>query len=818
MAQLPRALIACASLSCIGLFASSETPAPIAAPPQTTVSTTLHEIESLLKNSDPVEACIRLQSLADQGDTSALFALGYLQEMGAGLALDEDQSLHSMTQAAERGNKTAAGYLAWKFEYGFLTKRDLQKAARFLALAGDARFSTAPIPEDWLGLSGRTFIPKLARAFLWLGDAASEGDRIAQFNLAQYYFDGRCSAPDFRLHIRLLRQSADKNFGPAALKLSLYYRHGLLTEKDAAQARHYLHIAAEAGVPRAMYALSEELLESDSKDTAEGLRWLELAAIKKHPAACLDFGRRLRGGDGIPKDERRALEVFQSVVDAEDSTTIDEVAYAYEYGRGTAPDLAHARTLYEKSAARGSAWAKYRLGMIALENPVDGKTDHATAIRWLEAAARDEQSSAMVQLGAIYQNGIGVPADPATAFMWYERAAREGRIEAQKTVAWYLLNGTGIERDDEEAFTWHSLAAKQGDLQAGVYLAWYYLEGRGVEKSIPAALDQVLGVLDKNPPGQIREEIFGLLYTTPVASQAEMRALLLDRWAALAGKSETAEERLLVDLLINGPDWLRDPAAAIARLQHRCDEKNLWAMETLTLAYVQHHYVPHDYKASYALAQQAAALPGKATAAALGFHQAVGFACEADEPAGLALLEAAAPESGFANYLLAQFHALGFATPENLPKARQYLLRSAELNFQLACSLLHRSGHDPDKAVQQFGARSAFPAFDEALFANKLATHLTTRTDSGATPFWQPPPIYPSRMRILDQNGEAVVRFELTVEGRTQNIQIIKATHPEFATAAIKTVEQWRFLPSMTGGKPVQIRMQIPLIFNLREQ
>jgi excisionase family DNA binding protein len=69
-------------------------------------------------------------------------------------------------------------------------------------------------------------------------------------------------------------------------------------------------------------------------------------------------------------------------------------------------------------------------------------------------------------LGAMYDNGRGVPQDFALAAKWYRRAADEGDPVAQTSLGFMYYSGRGVPQDDVLAHAWFNLAAAQGDATA----------------------------------------------------------------------------------------------------------------------------------------------------------------------------------------------------------------------------------------------------------------------------------------------------------------------------------------------------------------
>jgi len=54
--------------------------------------------------------------------------------------------------------------------------------------------------------------------------------------------------------------------------------------------------------------------------------------------------------------------------------------------------------------------------------------------------------------------------------------------------------------------------------------------------------------------------------------------------------------------------------------------------------------------------------------------------------------------------------------------------------------------------------------------------------------------------------GHALVVFDISKEGKTENIRIVDATTENFAAAAIKAVRQYKWKPRITDGEPVVVK------------
>jgi len=81
-------------------------------------------------------------------------------------------------------------------------------------------------------------------------------------------------------------------------------------------------------------------------------------------------------------------------------------------------------------------------------------------------AAKAGSAEAQFTLGALYQQGLGLPRDPKQAVFWYFTAADQGHILAQFNLAYCYESGQGVDKDLGRAARWYGEAANQGDEEA----------------------------------------------------------------------------------------------------------------------------------------------------------------------------------------------------------------------------------------------------------------------------------------------------------------------------------------------------------------
>ena len=74
-------------------------------------------------------------------------------------------------------------------------------------------------------------------------------------------------------------------------------------------------------------------------------------------------------------------------------------------------------------------------------------------------------------------------------------------------------------------------------------------------------------------------------------------------------------------------------------------------------------------------------------------------------------------------------------------------------------------------------------------------------------------PVYPLDLHKRGVAGEAMVDFVIDVHGDVRNAFAVSATHRDFGAAAVDSVTQWKFHPGRKGGRDVNTRMRVPIVF-----
>jgi TPR repeat protein len=149
-----------------------------------------------------------------------------------------------------------------------------------------------------------------------------------------------------------------------------------------------------------------------------------------------------------------------------------------------------------REANAGNQSAQRNLGAI-YDQGLGVTKDAGKAAIWYRKAAETGNRDATFQLATMYEDGRGVPQDSKQALDWYRKAALLGDADSQLKLGRAYADGKMVNRDDGEASAWFQRAADQGNPYALNRLGAMYLEGRGVHKDDARAFKMFEGATSK---------------------------------------------------------------------------------------------------------------------------------------------------------------------------------------------------------------------------------------------------------------------------------------------------------------------------------
>jgi TonB family protein len=92
----------------------------------------------------------------------------------------------------------------------------------------------------------------------------------------------------------------------------------------------------------------------------------------------------------------------------------------------------------------------------------------------------------------------------------------------------------------------------------------------------------------------------------------------------------------------------------------------------------------------------------------------------------------------------------------------------------------------------------------------------STDLDNKITILEQIAPIFPRLQSDVATSGQALIEFYIDKYGHAQLTRVISASEPAYGYAACQAIAQWQFEPPLKDGKPVVVKVRVPVVFKRR--
>jgi TPR repeat protein/SpoVK/Ycf46/Vps4 family AAA+-type ATPase len=239
---------------------------------------------------------------------------------------------------------------------------------------------------------------------------------------------------------------------------------------------------------------------------------------------------------------------------------------------------AHSTSAHDGTSKRTQEWAMPQ--------------DDAETVRQCRKAAEQGNAEAQINLGWLYQNGLGVPQDYAEAMRWYRKAAKQGNPEGQMRIGIFHQNGLSVPLNYAEAMRWYRRAADQGNVWAQGSIGLLYQNGWGVPQDYAEAMRYFRKAADQGL-AEAQNGVGGLYQNGWGVPQDYAEAT---RWyRKAAGQGFAQAQYNLGTLYQNGWGLSQDYAEAMRWYRRAADQGNVWAQGSIGLLYQNGWGVPQDY-------------------------------------------------------------------------------------------------------------------------------------------------------------------------------------------------------------------------------
>ena len=120
--------------------------------------------------------------------------------------------------------------------------------------------------------------------------------------------------------------------------------------------------------------------------------------------------------------------------------------------------------------------AQYNLGIIYKQ-----EKKYLKSKKYFELAAEKNNTNALMKLGIIYRDGLGVKKEPTKTFKYFELAAKLGNANALFYLGVFYQDGLGIKQNINRSRRYYKLAAQHNISEAMINLGLYYVNENNIE-------------------------------------------------------------------------------------------------------------------------------------------------------------------------------------------------------------------------------------------------------------------------------------------------------------------------------------------------
>lgn len=284
-----------------------------------------------------------------------------------------------------------------------------------------------------------------------------------------------------------LLKRAESNDTAAQVQLGESYLNGTGVDKDLAKAKIWFEASASSGNAAAQYQLGRMFAKGlgVEKDEVRAFSLFEKSAAQGNGKGIHALGVSHYLGSGTSKDVKKAIELWQKSATLGNADSEFNIGYALEEA-GPLHDLQAAMSWYERAVEHGSTEAIVNLGVMHRDG-IGVPKDLQKAIALFQKGTDLNDSRSQYMLGYMYLEGLGVPVDTAKSLDLWKRSAEGGDDTAQYEIGRAYLNGNGIPKDVGKASEWYLKSAVQGNTQAQHLIGWMYAQGEGLSKDMVLA-------------------------------------------------------------------------------------------------------------------------------------------------------------------------------------------------------------------------------------------------------------------------------------------------------------------------------------------
>jgi protein TonB len=90
--------------------------------------------------------------------------------------------------------------------------------------------------------------------------------------------------------------------------------------------------------------------------------------------------------------------------------------------------------------------------------------------------------------------------------------------------------------------------------------------------------------------------------------------------------------------------------------------------------------------------------------------------------------------------------------------------------------------------------------------------------DTGIHPprqVFTPEPDYPASARSAKKEGTVLIGLVVGIDGVPHDVRVVSSLDKDLDAKAIEAVQRWRFKPALKNGEPVEVPIEVEIVFHL---
>lgn len=368
-----------------------------------------------------------------------------------------DNSLIYLKRTCAQNYGPACNYLGFQYHYGKCgLSVDYVQAQFWYLKASQYEFAIA---EANLGDLYANIHKNYEEAMKWYQLAVDHGNLIMWYQIGLLYQKGLCIEKDIDRAMECYMKITD--FSNAQFALGELYH----SQKKDDEALKWSILAAKQGHIQALFLTGYLYRLKDNFE--EAIKWYRLASDQDHITANYNLGIIFDRNN----EHEQALKYFTLAAEAGHANAQKELFFIYKDGLGTSVNIEKARHYCKLSATQNNLEALYLLGQsYQLDEPID----YTLASKYYTLAVNQGYSSALINLGWLYDQGLGVLQNHEIAFgLWY-LPGEKGNILGCYNIAHVYHE----KHDYNNAIIWYE---KGSNYNKSLYrLGTIYKKGQGV--------------------------------------------------------------------------------------------------------------------------------------------------------------------------------------------------------------------------------------------------------------------------------------------------------------------------------------------------